>query len=150
MIPESAGDFAALRGNFGWMRDVENIMYDQVQMRRFVSIVFLLLCCLGPLSALLPGSAESQLPACCRRLGAHHCAMATASEQGSGSGHVVTAPAHCPQYRHGSAATAGVFTPSTGLGIAQSLESRAVTAGIQTVTLHRARTSSDRGPPAIL
>jgi hypothetical protein len=125
-------------------------MYDQVQMRRFVSIVFLLLCSLGPLSALLPGSAESQLPACCRRHGVHHCAMATASEQGSGGGHVVTAPAHCPQYHRGSAATAGVFTPATGLGIAQPLDTSAVIAGIQTVTLHRARASADRGPPAIL
>jgi hypothetical protein len=125
-------------------------MYDQGQMRRFVSIVFLLLCSLGPLSALLPGSAESQLPACCRRHGAHRCSMTTVAEQGSGGGHVVAAPAHCPQFHRGSAATAGVFTPSTGLGIAQSVDTSAVIAAIQTVTLHPARASADRGPPAIL
>jgi hypothetical protein len=128
----------------------ENIMYDHVQMRRFVSIVFLLLCSLGPLSALLPGSEESQLPACCRRHGAHHCSMATGAEQGPGGGHAVAAPAHCPQYHRGSAATAGVFTPATGPGIAQPLATSAAIAGIQTVTLHRARASADRGPPSIL
>jgi hypothetical protein len=119
-------------------------------MRRFVSIVFLLLCSLGPLSALLPGSEESQLPACCRRHGAHHCAMAMAMEQGSGGGHVVTAPAHCPQYHRGSAATAGVFTPATGVRIAQPLATSAAIAGMQTVTLYRARANADRGPPATL
>ncbi len=144
------GELRCAQGHFGWMRNVENIMYDQGQMRRFVSIVFLLLCSLRPLSALLPGSAESQLPACCRRHGVHHCEMAGAAEQVSGGGHAVTAPAHCPQYHRGSAATVGVFRPATGLGITQSLDTSAAIAATQTVTLHRARASADRGPPAIL
>ena len=117
-------------------------------MRRFVSIVFLLLCSLGPLSALLPGSEESQLPACCRRHGAHHCMMALAEQ--AGGGHVVTAPARCPRYHRVSAATAGVYTPSTGLGVARAIEAAAIPAGSQTIALRRAWTEGNRGPPALL
>ena len=117
-------------------------------MRRFVSIVFLLLCSLGPLSALLPGSEESQLPACCRRHGAHHCTMALAEQ--AGSGHVLSAPARCPQYHRGSPATAGVYTPSTGLAVAHAIEVAAIPAESQSVTLHRAWTEGNRGPPALL
>jgi hypothetical protein len=117
-------------------------------MRRFVSIVFLLLCSLGPLSALLPGSEESQLPACCRRHGAHHCMMAPAEQ--AGGGHVVSVPARCPQYHRGSPARVGVYTPSAGLEVAQPLENSAMSAEIEAVTAHQTWTSASRGPPALL
>jgi hypothetical protein len=44
-------------------------------MRRVFSIFLILFFGLGPLSALVEGSDDASLPACCRRLGAHHCAM---------------------------------------------------------------------------
>jgi len=44
-------------------------------MRRGFSIYLILFLGLGPLSALLNGSEDASLPACCRRHGAHHCAM---------------------------------------------------------------------------
>lgn len=122
-------------------------MYDQLQMRRFVSILFLLLCTLGPLSAVLPGSEDSQLPACCRRHGAHHCSMA--AEQAS-DGHALAAPTHCPQFHRGFPARVGIFAPSAGPGMAQPLESNAVIIATRTVMLHRAWTSANRGPPALL
>ena len=132
-----------------WARPEQALsLYDLGEMRRFVSIVFLLLCSLGPLSALLPGSEESQFPACCRRHGAHHCIMALA-EQAS-SGHVLTAPARCPQYHRGSPARIGVYTPSAGLGVAQPLEAGAMIAEIEAVTAHQTWTSASRGPPALL
>ncbi|UWZ83753.1 hypothetical protein [Occallatibacter riparius] len=117
-------------------------------MRRFVSIVILLLCSLGPLNALLPGSEESQLPACCRRHGMHHCMMALAEQ--AGNGHVVSAPSRCPQYHRGSVARVGVYTPSTGIGVAQPIESAGIPAESQTVTLRRAWTEGNRGPPTLL
>jgi len=117
-------------------------------MRRFVSIVFLLWCSLGPLSALLPGSEESQLPACCRRHGAHHCMMALAGQ--AGSGHMVNAPARCPEYHRGSPARVGVYTSSAGLGVARALETSTVIAEIEAVTLRQTWTSTSRGPPAFL
>jgi len=46
-----------------------------VQMRRGFSIYLILFFGLGPLSALLKGSEDAYLPPCCRRHGAHHCAM---------------------------------------------------------------------------
>lgn len=61
--------------------------------------MLMLLLGLGPLAAALPGSEDARLPACCRRLGAHHCAMAMrmmmqeADQQPS-----FNAPATCPNY----------------------------------------------------
>ena len=45
-------------------------------MRRALTIFLILNLWLGPLAAILPASDESRLPPCCRRHGAHHCAMA--------------------------------------------------------------------------
>jgi hypothetical protein len=117
-------------------------------MRRFVSIAFILLCWLGPLSALLPGSDESQLPACCRRHGAHHCAMA--ADQVSGAGHVVSAPARCPQYHRLSPATRGAFAPLRTSAIAVAAESRLVIPAAQSASLDQTGTTTNRGPPALL
>ena len=68
-------------------------------MRRFLAIVIVALFWLVPFAALLPGSAESQLPACCRRHGAHHCAMMSMGASDSATpGHSFAAPNHCPRY----------------------------------------------------
>jgi hypothetical protein len=45
-------------------------------MRRGFSIFLILFFGLGPLSAFIDGSEDASLPPCCRRHGAHHCAMA--------------------------------------------------------------------------
>lgn len=62
---------------------------------------------LGPLSSVLPGAEDATLPACCRRNGAHHCAMAAqmaahlaasmAAVESDGKTSV-TAPTTCPYY----------------------------------------------------
>jgi hypothetical protein len=44
-------------------------------MRRGFSIFLILFFGLGPLSAFVDGTQDAGLPACCRRHGAHHCAM---------------------------------------------------------------------------
>lgn len=44
-------------------------------MRRGFSILLVLFFGLGPLSALIDGTEDASLPPCCRRHGAHHCAM---------------------------------------------------------------------------
>lgn len=117
-------------------------------MRRIVSIAMLLLLGLGPLSALVPGSDESQLPACCRRHGVHHCAMS--QDQASGSAHLFSAPASCPQYHRAAPATRGVFTLPAAASAGISLTAEPVIAAVRTVTLYHARTADDRGPPALL
>src|ERR1039458_872757 len=44
-------------------------------MRRGFSILLILFFGLGPLSAFVDSSQDAGLPPCCRRHGAHHCAM---------------------------------------------------------------------------
>jgi hypothetical protein len=72
-------------------------------MRRTFSIFLILQFWLGPLVVLLPASEESRLPACCRRHGAHHCAMSSEMASGqrelsSGSAPVFAVPAHCSSF----------------------------------------------------
>jgi hypothetical protein len=115
-------------------------------MRRFVSIAMVLLFWLGPLSALVPGSDESQLPACCRRHGVHHCTMS--QDEVSGANHSVTAPATCPQYHRAAPATMAAFVlPPVPVAEAERA-TRVALAAVQLETLQHARTSADRGPPA--
>lgn len=120
-------------------------------MRRLVSLAILVLWCLGPVCALLPGSDEAQLPACCRRHGAHHCMMSRAAlDRVFASGRSVGAPAHCPLYRTSSPASASVFVLPTPSAIAHTAETRAEVAEARRPALHQAYTAASRGPPAVL
>ena len=74
-------------------------------MRRGFSIFLILFFGLGPLSAFVDSSADAGLPACCRRHGAHHCAMcaeimATSAGRGIDPTPSFSAPLTCPLY-HG-------------------------------------------------
>jgi hypothetical protein len=55
---------------------------------------------LTPLAGLLPVSDDARLPVCCRRHGAHHCAMGGDSSQSAppGSDPSIQAPSRCPQF----------------------------------------------------
>jgi hypothetical protein len=73
------------------------------QMRRALAILLTMYFGLGPLAAALPGSDDASLPPCCRRHGAHHCAMAMRmaammAEARSGSTPFVTAHSTCPLF----------------------------------------------------
>jgi hypothetical protein len=92
-------------------------------MRRGLSILLALLFGVGPLSVLLPGGDEATLPACCRRLGAHHCAMAAQmaamvarAEAGKAS---ISAPSTCPNY---PGPTIALLTPAAHAMIADAAE----------------------------
>ncbi len=72
-------------------------------MQRRLSIFLVLLFALGPLTATLQAGDDLRLPPCCRRNGAHHCAMA--DEMMARMAHAApdpspafTAPSHCPFY----------------------------------------------------
>jgi hypothetical protein len=69
--------------------------------RRLLSIALLLLFSLpliSPLLALAAGS-DANLPACCRRNGAHHCTMKLHQADSSGHGTSFSAiPQRCPAY----------------------------------------------------
>jgi len=72
-------------------------------MRRGLSLFFALLFGLGPLALLRPDSDDASLPACCRRHGAHHCAMSArlaemAAQAAAGKSDFLAAPSTCPQF----------------------------------------------------
>lgn len=76
-------------------------------MRRALSIFLVLFFAIGPLTALFGETDDARLPACCRRHGAHHCAMSEAAMAqvilATGQ-HIFTAPSHCPLYPQGAPA----------------------------------------------
>jgi hypothetical protein len=69
-------------------------------MRRALSTWLLLFFLLGPLTAVFSASDDARLPACCRRNGAHHCAMAAAmrAQVANDTSPGFSAPATCPLY----------------------------------------------------
>ena len=125
-------------------------------MRRGLSILLVLFFGLGPLTATLPASDDAGLPPCCRRNGAHHCAMsmrmaAMMAEAAYGSVPLLTAPAHCPLYPQNPAAW---ITPPYALAAASAclphllVEARAAAAEPVTRGLNRIRVCAGRGPPS--
>ena len=121
-------------------------------MRRIVGICLVLLYWLGPLMALVPASAESRLPACCRRGGRHHCMMNMAERAALEDGHTHwSAPAskcpifpdqlraaHTPLSLYQSIPVSFISFASHPNGVAQSESKRRI-------SLDRSR--SKRGPP---
>jgi hypothetical protein len=71
-------------------------------MRRGFSIFLILFFGLGPLSVFID-SEDANLPPCCRRHGAHHCAMAMrmaaiVRNAASGKMPMASAPLSCPEF----------------------------------------------------
>jgi len=121
-------------------------------MRRAVSFFLILLFWLGPLSAIFPASEDARLPPCCRRHGAHHCAMAMRAMAEAASGKpAFAAPNTCPAYPGSAAATA----PAPQAMAAAPISLPALLAQPHTPVASRAsarlsqiRTRAGRGPPA--
>ena len=121
-------------------------------MRRIVGICLVLLYWLGPMMALVPASAESSLPACCRRGGSHHCMMNMAERASLEDGHThFAAPtlkcpycpaqvrtAHSPLSSFQAISTSFVAPASHPNGVVQSESKRRIS---------RDRSRSKRGPP---
>ena len=130
-------------------------MYHESQMRRLLSIFLVLFFGLGPLAATLDASDDARLPACCRRLGTHHCAMTTRMAammaQSASSETIVTAPSTCPAFPGDTAArtTAPHALTAAAVGlpalIAKTHSPAAARAAARTSQI---RTRSGRAPPA--
>lgn len=129
-------------------------------MRRGFSIFLILFFGLGPLSAFVDSSTDASLPACCRRDGAHHCAMdaqimAMRADRGRGGGIDPTpsfsAPLTCPLY-HGP--VLAMLVPAHALtATAASLRAEPTRAFVPKPAHTFAfsspsRTHAGRGPPA--
>ncbi len=122
-------------------------------MRRALSILLVLFFGLGPLATALQASDDSRLPACCRRNGAHHCAMADAAlarvAQAAGLP-AFSAPTHCPLYPRGLAtAVAPVHAMAASLAVpaTQRMTSCALPLFCADAPRICARSHSGRGPP---
>jgi hypothetical protein len=123
-------------------------------MRRALSISLILLLWLPAVAAVVPGNGEARLPFCCRRSGAHHCAMDedTNSAQSGNSGLIVKAPSRCAQFPGAIPATISpVFVTTTSPS-----HWPALTAGIcsrvtrrDAARAGRLRAQLDRGPPSL-
>jgi hypothetical protein len=124
--------------------------------RRVLSIVLLLLFSAPLISPLLAltASSEMNLPACCRRNGAHHCMMKAQPTESSSAGINLSAiPQRCPAYpaavtpvRHGN-----LSVHAASLIFAEIVSHPAIkiqTEALARVALDRAR--QKRGPPTEL
>jgi hypothetical protein len=130
-------------------------VYHQFQMRRLLSIFLVVSFSLGPLAATLEASNDARLPACCRRHGAHHCAMnmQTASmlaESVPGRA-VLTAPSTCPAFPASIATAAAgpqaLAASSAGLP-ALLAQHHSPAASRASARLSNLRACLSRGPPA--
>jgi len=126
-------------------------------MRRGTSIFLVLFFGLWPLTATLEAGDDSRLPPCCRRHGAHHCAMAMRvaammAQAASGSTPYVTAPMTCPLF---PGFTAGPSTPAYGLAASPAnlpvllAQPHSPAAGRADAPISPIRTRAGRGPPAL-
>ena len=123
-------------------------------MKRGVSILMVLFFGLGPLSAVRKPDGDARLPACCRRNGAHHCAMSdeaiARAVQAAGAMPVLIAPAHCPFYPGSVPAT----FKSCHAFVVTATASFAIVAGAHSPIAHQPAllrrpvwTHAGRGPP---
>lgn len=127
-------------------------------MKRILSTCMILMFVLGPLAEALPASAESSLPACCRRHGTHHCAMsaekaAKAAQATTSSTPVLTAPSRCPSYPCSIAASTtpafAMVASATGLPVLFA-QDHLPAAGDAAAQQSQIRTCAGRGPPSFL
>jgi hypothetical protein len=123
-------------------------------MRRLLSIFMVVFFSLGPLAATLEASDDVRLPACCRRHGAHHCAMteqmaSMIADTASGNA-VFTAPSTCPAFPASTAATTSGPQALAASSVSQpvplaQLHSPAASSAF--ARLSKLRTRASRGPP---
>lgn len=124
-------------------------------MRRSFSILLIAIFSLGPLSALSSASEDASLPACCRRNGKHHCAMA-AEMAAAVSISRVGAPVwnsapHCPYFpRNATVRNTPVHAlTASSPGVALLLaRARRIRANRAEPLLNPVNPLAGRGPPA--
>lgn len=125
-------------------------------MRRGLSIFLILFFTLAPVASAFQASDESRLPPCCRRHGAHHCAMylrwAALRAQSESGKPVLSAPSTCPCYPRSLAvpSTANLALPAR-IASLPSLRKQAhsATADPAAACLNPILPRFSRGPPPL-
>jgi len=107
------------------------------------------------MAAILPASDDAALPACCRRNGAHHCAMymqmAARMASTPDSAPVFRVPSHCPYYplHPGSWTMPPLALVVSPIGLPALLaQPHSPAAGRAAARLSQIRTRAGRGPPS--
>jgi hypothetical protein len=128
-------------------------------MRRSLSILLILFFGLGPLAVTLSASDDSRLPACCRRHGAHHCAMseqmaaqmAAMASDAESAAPSVKAPATCPYFPGYTVALSSMtlaLAPAQVTLPALIAQPHSPAASRANARASQLRTRANRGPPA--
>ncbi|HET6170850.1 MAG TPA: hypothetical protein VFE01_11745 [Terracidiphilus sp.] len=123
-------------------------------MQRALAISLILFFGIGPLAGTLDAGDDVRLPPCCRRHGAHHCAMSDAlmarMVEAPSSPPFFSAPTHCPFFPTGSSAIPASIhaLAPTAASLFASLEEPHVRFAYRAKTsLGQIRTHAGRGPP---
>jgi hypothetical protein len=125
-------------------------------MRRGLSLFLILVFGLGPLAATIPSSEGLRLPPCCRRHGAHRCAVsmrlaALDAQAARGGRRIFTAPAHCPLYPDAPAAPVAQALSTAAVSLPALLaQAHSPEAGRASAVPSRMRLRAGRGPPSAL
>ncbi len=137
--------------NYGLVRG-RVLRYTRALMRRSIAIVLTLVFSSLLILPAFASSAESNLPACCRRDGTHHCMMRTGSPSASGVS-IAAIGEKCPYLQHSTtAAHVETFTPALNQAIFAGMV-RHPEVSPQTEAGYRAsylRSEQKRGPPTSL
>jgi len=128
---------------------------DVKTVKRTLSTLLILMFGLGPLVEAIPACAASSLPACCRRHGAHRCAMSVAKASiappaSSSSTPVLAAPLHCPYFPgYTDVSSTPVFAMVASATGPQVLlaQSHSPAASRAAARLSQFRTRTGRAPP---
>lgn len=126
------------------------MIYHGRQMRRGASILLALILGAGPLAPAFTAGADAGLPACCRRNGAHRCAMKIAAKRMESRAPAFGTSGVCPAYRN---AVLAVLTPAHAMAvtrapIAERTDARAGFSPVNSVApLAPGRSHAGRGPP---
>jgi hypothetical protein len=117
-------------------------------MRRALAIFLAVAFGFGPCVAVLQSDADMRLPFCCRRHGAHHCAMSGDAAQSPTP--QIAAPSRCPLYPGNLPATTtplhALTASRVGAGVLLS-EQRALIPFAPASRSRSPRTRDVRGPP---
>jgi hypothetical protein len=123
-------------------------------LRRLSAILLLALFSFSLIAPALVADADTSLPACCRRAGKHHCAMAGTSGGQSSSGPAFAAGGRCPYFpdsfarvdnpvRFAAAVSPTGFNAPAGRAVVQFVTSSRVFVSLS-------RSNPKRGPPSYL
>src|ERR1700691_26287 len=122
-------------------------------MRRFPAILLVFLFSFSPIAPALFVDSESNLPACCRRDGKHHCGMTDMAQTPPTGPSADTLRARCPFFPHG-----GAVVPNPEAAMPDASQSAGISIVSQTASPAQAdvgyRISFDsshrkRGPPTL-